>query len=61
MTDTWRVGKILTRSPGFGDDVWLEHMPFVSIRPEETEEDVVWRWAKENGRKVKDVKIEILL
>jgi hypothetical protein len=59
-TATWRVGKILTKAPGFGDDVWLEHMPRVTIRPDETVNDVLWQWARDNGYKVRDVKIEIV-
>jgi len=58
---TWRVGKILTKAPGFGDDIWLEHWPLVTVRPEDTQEDIVWQWARDNGYKVQDVKIEIVL
>jgi hypothetical protein len=41
--------------------MWLEQMPLVTIRPGESEEDVVWQWAKDNGFKVADVKVEVLL
>jgi hypothetical protein len=59
--NTWRVGKILTRARGFGDDSWLERWPLVTLKPGVSEEDAIWSWARENGVKLADVRLEIVL
>jgi hypothetical protein len=57
----WRVGKVRTRSRGFGDGIWLEHMPFVTIRPDETVDDVAWQWARDHGYPEQDVRVDVVL
>jgi hypothetical protein len=59
--NTWRVGQILTRARGFHYEAWLEQMPFITLKPGVSEEDAIWLWAKANGFKVADVRLEIVL